>query len=302
MKQGTKKIFWRVGQEITPETFIQADNYINYQHNLIRSLIHHQCYGLLPAGNDAATPSLTVKAHPEGATVYIENIRCLGITKEGYLIDYDDNNKQQNSVSIAGLPPDFYYVVIRIKPFEQQLIEPVENEETPFSQPACRFDVKKLAQITSDELSILKVNCKKEYPEIEKNYIPPCMSILSCKILLDYYKNCIPVVQDIKSFLYAKKQQYHSAIYPVSMLLYELENLPLSESPYALVQLLKRLLKSFTLLVCDTPLKIEKTLATPYNHDDVEEILQSLMLCLQEIREFVASEKVDEEEDFTPRI
>ena len=48
MKTEYRKIFWKAGQEITPETFIQADHCICAQQNLIRKLLNRQWYGLEP--------------------------------------------------------------------------------------------------------------------------------------------------------------------------------------------------------------------------------------------------------------
>ncbi|MDR0795085.1 MAG: hypothetical protein LBE79_03400, partial [Tannerella sp.] len=71
--QKINKIFWRIGQEITPETFIQADNYICSQHNLIRRLIANNNYGLLPQ-IEPDTPSLTVKINLNNRDIYVENL------------------------------------------------------------------------------------------------------------------------------------------------------------------------------------------------------------------------------------
>jgi uncharacterized membrane protein YvbJ len=82
------KIFWKIGQEITPDTFIQADNYICSQQNLIRKLLAGKYYGLLPF-EEAGAPSYTVKAKLNNTDLYIEQLACYGITEAGYFVQFE---------------------------------------------------------------------------------------------------------------------------------------------------------------------------------------------------------------------
>ena len=82
MKSEYHKIFWKTGQEITPETFIQADHYICAQQNLIRKFLNRQCYGLLPAG-ESGVPSFTVNANMQGGPFVSNNSIVARLQKRG---------------------------------------------------------------------------------------------------------------------------------------------------------------------------------------------------------------------------
>ena len=305
MKQEYKKIFWQAGQEITPETFIQADNYICSQHNLIRKIINRRYYGLLPV-NEETAPVFSIKADLNATKIHIEKLSCHGITKEGYLIELEDN--QLSSILKDRLfIPDFIsgtcYVVIRIIPFAQTLIEPVENEETPFSQPVYELDVKELAHIKENELPVLKMKVNNRNYQIDWEYIPPCMSVLSHEKLLKLYWNAQQIATDILALLKFKKVQFQKLIFPASILFFDLEQFSLAEPPYFLLQLLKKIVKTFEFFLPDVHLIDDAILAAPYNHDDIAETLQVLMTCLEEIRLIVGKEEEPVvEEDFTPKI
>jgi len=305
MKREYKKIFWQTGQEITPETFIQADNYIYAQHNLIRKIINRRYYGLLPV-NDETIPAFSVKAELRNKEIYFEKLICHGITKEGYLIEFNGEqpySAMKDRLFIPDASSGTYYVVVRIKPFELTLIEPVENEETPFAQPVYEFDVKELSGIEENELPVLKIKANNRYAQIDQDYIPPCMSVLSHEKLLKYYRDIKQITTDILTFLKAKKAQFPGLIFPATILFFDLEQFSLSEPPYFLIQLLKKTVKTFGLFLSDFLSFDEAFLSAPYNHDDIAETLRLLATCLEEVRITVGKEEEQViEEDFTPKI
>ena len=300
-----KKIFWRAGQEITPETFIQADNYICAQHNLIRKIINRRYYGLLPV-NDETIPAFSVKADVRASEIYIEKLICYGITREGYLIEFNDDQLSSAMKDRLLIPNSIYdagYVVIRINPFEQTLIEPVENEETPFSRPVYEFDIKELSHIKENELPILKIEVHNRRLQIDRNYIPPCMSILAHEKLLEYYRTAKQLATDIQTSLTLKKAQFRELIFPASGLFFDLDQFSLNEPPYFLIQLLKKIVKTFGFFLADIHPIDESILEMPYNHDDIAETLRTLTACLEEIRLIIGKkEERVIEEDFTPKI
>jgi len=307
MKREYHKIFWRPGQEITPETFIQADNYMIAQQNLIRKLLNRQYYGLLPA-DEVTTPIFSVKASFRRSDVYIDQLTCFGLTRDGCLITLggdDQLNTLSRRVSIAACSPgNIYYVVMRVRSFEQSLMEPVENEETPYSLPVYEFDVKELKRIEGDELPILKIDFSQQNPEIETNYIPPCMSISSCQALTEQYAQLKQAVADILTSMTKKQEQYRKVLAPVTFLLFDLEQLSPNEPPYYLIQLLKKTIKTIGFFVKEIQIDHAPVLTEAYIHEDIVGMLQALAKCFHDIQLFIGQHMVvvEVEEDFTPRI
>ena len=301
MKYRYNKIFWRAGQEITPETFIQADNYICAQQNLIRKLINLQYYGLLPI-DDTNAPSFTVNATLNGAELSIEQLCCNGVTKEGYLIDFNTNqlpSAKKNRLIVPGNASRFSYVVLRIHPFEHTLVEPVVNEETPFALPVYELDIKELTNIEGNELPVLKIDSSQGHPAIDRNYIPPCMSIRSHQQLLDHYWHLKQSLNGILTALNGKKEQYAQLIYPVSFLLFDLEQLSLNAPPFHLIQLLKKTVKTIGFFTKNAQWTQAQVINAPYTHDDITPTLQALAKCFQEIHHFIGK---GVKEEFMPRI
>jgi len=331
MKDDYKKIFWKTGLEITPDTFIQADNYSCAQQNLIRRLINLQYYGLLPV-DETGVSSLIVDATISGTEVTIDQLFCQGITKDGYLIDFRKNqicSVDTNQLLIPGKTARAYYVVVRIKPFEYMLVEPVENEETPFALPVYELDIKELSQIEGHELAILKIDNSQQSPKIYRDYIPPCMALRSYEGLIDYYREIKQVIANILSTISAKKTPYRELIYPFTFLLFDLEQFSPNNPPYHLIQQLKKMVKtievyfisfekkfkegestSFSYEESDalvraynnSQLNLSEVLNTPYNHNDIVIVLSSLAKCFKDIQQFFGKKEVKIEEDSTPRI
>jgi hypothetical protein len=305
MKSEYHKIFWKAGQEITPETFIQADNYICAQQNLIRKFLNRQYYGLLPAGESGA-PSFSVNANLQGPDIRIEQLNCHAITKEGYLIDFDNellSNMQQDRLSFAACPQGIYYVVLRVFPFEHTLLEPVENEETPCALPVFEFDLKTLKHISGNEMPVLKIDYSRQaQPAIDRNYIPPCMSLNAYEQLMDNFLSLKQSAYAIQSLLLKEKEQYGELAYPISMLLFDLEQFSLSDSPYYLIHQLKKFILTIGYFIKQLQKKTEEVVNILYHHNDISGILQSIDKCFWDIQLFLGENVVEEEEDFTPKI
>ena len=310
MEQSHYKIFWRIGQEITPETFIQADNYICSQQNLIRRLIANQYYGLLPQP-DAGNTSLLMEARISSNDILIDELKCLGITNAGYLIDFDNSllgETYKDHLTIPDYGSGNYYVVLRVKPFEPSLIEPVENEEAPLARPEYEINVKELGRISDDELPVMKIKAG-SYPEIDDDYIPPCMSITSSDKLMDGFRNIKDIITEINTQINLKKDQYKASIYHLHILTLELKIFPLTEPPVSLFRLIKKFVKTYIFFIPEIRVLTEPDFLSEYNHNDISIILKLLLQYLHEIHQIVSKIEIKEEikvvvveEDLTPKI
>ena len=304
MDQSFRKIFWRIGQEITPDTFIQADNYICSQHNLIRRLIAGKYYGLLPQTEDD-TPSLTIEANLNNRDIYIKYLTCNGITEAGYLVQFDDSlsgSLPKRQLSLPNSNAAAFYVVMRINPYEQVLIEPVDNEEAPEAHPDYELCIRSLDQISTNELAILKVDNSRQSPAIDGDYIPPCVAVNSGSVLLEMSTKVKNLLADIRSIIEHKKDQFGKLMYPLSLLHYELNEFSLSEPPIALIRLIKKFMMTYQFFVPDIRMVTMPDSIDEYNHNDVAIIFKSLLSCLQEVKLLIGKVEIVIEEDFTPRI
>ena len=306
MMKEYNKIYWRTGLEITPETFIQVDNYVCAQQNLIRKLLNLQYYGLLPEIEGGA-PALTVNASLRGSEIMIERLYCNGVTKEGHLIQFGDEQLQamrNQRLMTKGNTSGGCYVVLRVKSFEQTLIEPVENLETPLALPVYELDVKELMQIAGNELPVLKIDTSQYSPRIDPNYIPPCMAVRSYEKLMEQYHNLKQVVTEIITVISGRKSQYQQLLYPITLLFFDLEHFSLHNPPYFLIQLLKKTVKTVDFFVKSNEWNLTDVIKMPYVHDDIVVVLNSLAKCFKDIQLFIGKATVikEKEEDFTPRI
>ena len=305
MEQNYKKICWRIGQEITPDTFIQADKYICSQQNLIRRLIAGKYFGLLPQ-TEVENPSLTIEAGLKNRDVYIKQLACNGTTASGYLALFEHDLLDVLPKQPLTLPDEnatAFYVVLRVDPYEQVLIEPIENNEAPEARSSYGLLVRKLSQIEANELAILKVDNSQRTPVIDNDYIPPCMSVNASSVLLEMFATVEKLLTEIRSIIDNKKEQFGKLMYPLTLLHHELNEFSQSEPPIALIRLIKKFMMTYHFFVPDTRMIVLSDSIEAYNHNDVAIIFKSLLSSLQEVKLMIDKvEMVVIEEDFTPRI
>jgi hypothetical protein len=298
------KIFWRIGQEITPDTFIQADKYICSQHNLIRRLIAGKYFGLIPPGADGA-PSHTVKVRLDYRDVIAEQILCCGTTESGCIVQFEKNmlaSLPQRQVSIPNTKANAYYLVLHVNPYEQVLIVPVDNDEAPEAHSAYELVVKELEQIEADELAILKLDCTGRSPVVDPEYIPPCISIDACAKSLEVFDTVKTLFTEIRTIIHAKRDQFGKLMYPLTLLHHELNEFAPDESPIALVSLIKKFLLTYQYFIPDIRKIFKVDSLEQYCHNDVSLVFNSLLSCLQEIKLMISKVEEEIEEDFTPKI
>jgi len=304
MEQKRNKIFWRTGQEITPDTFILADNYICSQHNLIRRLIAGMSYGLLPdaEAGDSAAKSFVVNAKLNRRDIHIEKLVCSGTTGAGYLIEIDNrlwDLLPQKHLSIPEAEAKALYVVLRVNPFAQVLIEPVINEEAPTAHAAIELKVRELNRIGEDELAIIKINNCNYEPEINREYIPPCMSVNACSNLMEAYGQLKKLLSEIMKHIEKKDELFGATLYPLTMLHVDLYEFQLSSPPIELIRLVKKIMQTCRFFVPDVKTVNMPDFLRTYNHNDMSITFKALMSYLQAVIR-VVSEGI--EEDFTPKI
>ena len=300
MMQTKHKIFWRIGQEITPETFIRADHYLCSQFNLIRRLMADGNYGLLPQSENDPL-SFGVKTNLNNKDISFEKLVCSGTTSAGYLIEMEDDmltSLPRKYVSLPDSGAKTLYIVLRINPFEQVLIEPVTNEEAPMGRAHYELIVKELNAIGQDELSILKIDNSNFAPTIDPDFIPPCMSLNACSKLLETFNRIKQLLTEILSHIEQKGLLVGTNSYPLRMLYDELDDFSPTNKPVVLLRLVKKIIRTYRFFISDIRTVQAPDLLHAYNHNDMSITFQSLLSYLQNVVKVVSQG----EEDFTPRI
>ena len=294
-----------IGQEITPETFIQSDNYMCSQHNLIRRLIADNSYGLVPCGDKAEVEGtlFAIKPNIDNKDLYVERLVCIATTAAGYLIDIDSqlwNTIYQKHLSIPDSAAKNLYLVLRVNPFEQVLIEPVMNEEAPMAHPAFSLQVRELDRIGDDEMAILKIDNTGYTAKIDPDYIPPSMSMNACPKLLETYGLIKQLLSEVQFHTKNKGELSGATRYQLSMLYDDLQDFAMSNKPIDLIRLVRKIIRTYQFFVSNIRSIDFPDLLRSYNHNDMSITFKLLLSFLQNVIRIV-SQGV-EEEDFTPKI
>jgi hypothetical protein len=128
------------------------------------------------------------------------------------------------------------------------------------------------------------------------------MSLNACSTLLAVHETVKKLLAEIESVIDSKKDQFGKLLYPLALLHFELEELPLSEPPVALVRLIKKFILTYQFFIPDIRKTVVLQSLGEYNHNDVAIIFKSLLSALQEIKQIVGTVEIIVEEDFTPKI
>jgi hypothetical protein len=262
-----KRIRWESDLDITPEIFIETDNYHIEQQSITARLNSFRLYGVL----SGTVFQIVYKINND--VVFIDELYCTAVTKSGYIIDIQNNIVNQE-INLAELDIGTYYAVVRGNPFQPNSEYHIEIQETP--------------QNEGSAISILKIyyNTDSKCWEIAKDFTPPHISLSTSNELIQQYN-------DIKNELSIAIQELpieEIALFQLQLLEKELLNYTMQESPAELALLLKKTTALFKLYLEKTKKMnetllslIESFIQTPYVHDDIFPILQSGVSCLEEI-------------------
>lgn len=242
------RINWHTGMEITPQVFIDADNFQIEQQNITRRLQVMPCYGLLP--NSVFNADISI----QGDTLSIKNLVVHAVTPQGEIIDINEQGKDAQKIDLSQYSGSFYITVSSNFPENSICVKPDYNAETSGMQ---------IAKISNNN-----DNCS--------DYIPPCISINSHKNLLEVFEK---IRQKTESILIEIKQQdkYKSIFLPLSLLELELKNCSIFETPKTLFLTIQKMALIFKLNI-DSMLENTKNLLNEiYCHTEIQK-----MICLME--------------------
>jgi hypothetical protein len=278
--KANKRIDWKQGMLITPETFIESDNYHQFHHEINRKLIIQNSYGLLPHSN------FLIESVISDSNLEIKKIYCEAILKNGILILID----KSSSIPLPNLPTAVYYVFAKIAESLHFI-----RDEIPFIQTEYEFEIrsiKSVEELTDDNLfPILKITNESGSWEI-LDYIPPCITISSCRILVNLQDEIKRIANEI-IVLISNKTYEPYLLYNLTMLFLELNNYSNNETPFVMVLLLKKIFK--TILYCHPDLdnSAESFIQKEYDHNDIKKKLDQAFLFLEKYKEVLCFVQID---------
>jgi hypothetical protein len=271
-----KRLDWKRGMEVMPSTFIASDNFQQFNHDINRKLITQKSYGLLPK------VKFDIQSVIVDAILEIQEIYCEAITKNGVLIQLFE----KFTIPLPSLLTGEHYIVAQIKD-----ISHVEINEIPYLQVEYYYEVKQWAELSDGNVfPIIKIKKDGEYWE-KVEYIPPCYTISSCRILLNKHEEIRKLLNEIFETIDKKKYQPY-LVYGLSLHLLELNNYTNNETPYELVLLLKKIIKTLLEFEPDFDGNTDKYLQSEFEHNDVLNTLNQALLRVQNFLNFLTQQKL----------
>lgn len=274
------RIGWKQGMEVMPATLIAADSYQLFHHELNRKLLTQQSYGLFPRVKFDINCSIT------NNLLQIQEVHCDAITRNGQFIQL----RGKYTVTLPQLPAGECYLVVKIKGFS-----PIEINEIPYSEVIYDLEFRQWAELSDGNvLPIIKILKEGEWWKMA-DYIPPCFTISSCRMLVNKHEEIRKLVNEISGHFTNKNYPVHIE-YAFSLLLIELNYLTKNEIPYDLILLLKKIIKSF--LACEPEMNSDDTdgfLKSDYDHNDIIKALDKAHSLLRKFLEILIMKEAKKE-------
>jgi len=279
------KIHWKTGLDITPEVFVASDNYHIAERNLLGYCLAHNLYGIVPNGN------LYFEKRIDSNDLSISNLKCISISRYGYVIDIDDNNLFNKKIDLSDAEDDEQYVVLTVNPFTATSYD----DDDTYVAPEYNIVLMSTNETIENGIPILKIFRDGSYWGIDKDYIPPSISLNSIDELAQRYnriKNEINLIVD--------KIPEDYLFYPqVFMLQFELDNYSLQESPQEFIMLLKKFSRIFQMFlkasknIEDLP-DLMTFMEEKYNHLEIGKLIRLGINSLIAVNQKIDEKPVDD--------
>ena len=281
------KINWKKGLEITPEIFIASDNYHIAERNLLGRFLAAQRYGIFPDSN------FHIENDIENQNIYIRNLKCNAITKDGFIVDIQQDTNFPKKIALTNSDNAEFYLILTINPFSVTL-----TDEKEVVYPEYNITLNRTDKPIEQGIPISKIYKNNSHWELDKNYVPPVISLNAVDTLKQKYID----IQNVISEITGKLPEEHAFYLQIMMLQIELNNYSLNETPQEFILLLKKFCRIFQLYIKKTKKLNEMPVVThfmekPYNHSEIEKQLQAGFETLTAINQEIDEEPEVEEED-----
>jgi uncharacterized protein (UPF0248 family) len=271
--------------EVTPEIFIESDEYHIAERQLLGKMLASHSYGIFPNSN------FKIEHELHNNQIEIQISDCTALVRSGSVINI------QNKTSFSKeLPTDEIsecYVVLSVN-YDDKIID--ESEMHIVSQYFLSF-------INTDEpvengIPVLKIYKKTSSWETATNYIPPSIALNSVNLLMNKFIEIKNVINKILHYFNEKDSDYL-----LSMLLQiELNNVSSQESPETLIRMMKKFCLVFqaylkTVKKNDPLQSVKKFMDVLYNHHEINAILDLGYASLMDILKILEVEPAPEIEE-----
>ncbi|MFZ4398525.1 MAG: hypothetical protein ACOYO1_00710 [Bacteroidales bacterium] len=274
-----KRIDWKQGMEITPYTFIEADYYEQFNHDINRKLASIKSYGLLPK------VKFNINSDIINSSIEIHEINCEAITRNGLFFQIFE----KFTFELPSLLKGEYYIVAKIKEYIQ-----LEVNEVPYIQMEYDFELKELAELSDGNLfPLIKIRKENEYWE-KVDYIPPSFALSCSRMLSNKHEEIKKLLNEISECIYNKKYESYLT-YSFSMLLLEMNHYTKNETPYELVLLLKKFVKTFLFFEQNIGEKAINFIKKEFDNNDIFITLEEVTIIFYYFKEILGKEEIFEE-------
>jgi len=196
-KMSYLQVNWVDGMKINKSHFHSLENSISARFtDYLQSGLNPYNYGLIPASENEENPVRIVIYPDNQRMIRVKVFECNAVTPGGGRINISESvDPQDFSIplpetvyEISQLKQEDLYISLSINPFKQIPTGPLDPSEEPprhpFAIPECKVHLIPVSQLVKKEsghnyLIIGKIHITENGPELVKDYIPPCSSVLS---------------------------------------------------------------------------------------------------------------------------
>ncbi|REC43733.1 hypothetical protein [Chryseobacterium sp. 5_R23647] len=210
-------INWVDGMKVSQRHLNDQDNFLIDTIRDGNSLgITNYNYGLLPLSNEFTDKTIfdVHNTATNDVQLFIKN--CSAVTLAGYRLELKDRR-----VSVKSLAKSLnldenqmdgeYYILISVNPFDKVPFGDIDPEEIPPRHPNAHanyhIELLPVSSLNSNHsggnyLVVGKVDFKGNIAQVNTNFIPPCTSIQSHPVLIDYYNGYAKSIGNLQQYAF----------------------------------------------------------------------------------------------------
>jgi len=210
-------INWVDGMKVSQRHLNDQDNFLIDTIRDGNSLgITNYNYGLLPLSNEFTDKTIfdVHNTATNDVQLFIKN--CSAVTLAGYRLELKDRR-----VSVKSLAKSLnldenqmdgeYYILVSVNPFDKVPFGDIDPEEIPPRHPNSHanyhIELLPVSSLNSNHsggnyLVVGKVDFKGNIAQVNTNFIPPCTSIQSHPVLIDYYNGYAKSIGNLQQYAF----------------------------------------------------------------------------------------------------
>jgi len=281
------KIHWAKGLDITPEIFIDSDNYHIEERNLLGCFFASRLYGISPDRKFHIRKRIDIHTF----TLFIDDLECLAITPNGCVINIQSGTPFNKKVNLKEATGEELYVILTVHP---HAIVPVD-EKGLYAEQKYDFVLNSMEETIGDGIPVLKIYYDNDNQcwEIDDSYIPPSIALNSVDTLMEQYHE----IKNKLDSIIEKLPEDNLTCMQALLLQWEFDNYCLQGPPQELTLLLKKIcwvLKLYIKSIKKTD-KLHDTIrfiGEEYNHNDSAMLLHWGYKSLKEIDRIIDEKEI----------